>query len=74
VWKQQRKVSKVMTSKICQAKDLASHDFGSYLVRYQNLPTSHIWLAKSMANCFAILLLAKSLAWKNLVTNQAGPK
>jgi len=34
--------------KICQTKDLVSHDFGYYLVGYQNLPTSHIWLAKSM--------------------------
>jgi hypothetical protein len=35
--------------KICQTKDLASHDFDYYLVGYQNLPTYHIWLAKSMA-------------------------
>jgi hypothetical protein len=38
-----------LASKICQTKDLVSHDFGYYLVGYQNLPTSHIWLAKSMA-------------------------
>jgi len=39
----------LLASKIFQAKDLASHDFGYYLVCYQNLPTSHVWLAKSMA-------------------------
>jgi hypothetical protein len=33
-----------------QAKDFVSHDFGYYLVCYQNLSTSHIWLAKSMTN------------------------
>jgi len=73
VWKQQRKVSKVMTSKICQAKDLASHDFGSYLVRYQNLPTSHIWLAKSMV-VLPYFCLPNLWHGKNLVANQASPK
>jgi hypothetical protein len=34
-----------LTSKICQAEDLASHDFG-----YQILLTSRIWLAKTMVN------------------------
>jgi len=41
-----------LASKICQIKDLASHDFGYYLVAYQNLPSSHIWLTKSMAIFF----------------------
>jgi hypothetical protein len=34
--------------KICCINDLASHDFDYYLVCYQNLSNSHIWL-KSMA-------------------------
>jgi hypothetical protein len=38
-----------LASKICPNKDLASYDFGYYLVCNQNLSTSHIWLAKSMA-------------------------
>jgi hypothetical protein len=31
-----------LASKIYQTKYLASHDFGYYLVGYQNLPTSYI--------------------------------
>jgi hypothetical protein len=32
-----------------EAEDLGSHDFDYCLVCYQNLPTSRIWLDKSMA-------------------------
>jgi hypothetical protein len=44
------------------------------LVAYQNLPTSHIWLAKFLAAFFAELLVTKTLAWQILVANQADPK
>jgi len=53
-------------------KDLVSHDFGYYLVGYQNLPTSHIWLAKSMATFlpnFGLTNLWHGKFWSQ--TNQA---
>jgi hypothetical protein len=48
-------------SKICHAKDLVSHDFGWYLVCYQNLPNSYIWIVKSMAIVLPNFWLDKSL-------------
>ena len=60
-------------SKIYHAKDLASHDFGQYLIYYPNLPNSHICLAKSMAMFLPNFQLVKSLAWQILDVIQAGP-
>jgi hypothetical protein len=57
-------------AKICHAKDLASHDFGYYLVGFQNLPTFHILLAKSMADFLPNFSLSNPWVWQILFANQ----
>lgn len=56
----------------CEAKDLESHDFGCYLVCYQNL-TTYIWLAKSVTFFFGLIFACQILGMTNFSCKSRRP-
>jgi hypothetical protein len=50
--------------KIYHAKSLANYDFGYYMVYYQNLSNSHIWLYQICGNFLPNFWLAKPYSGK----------
>lgn len=57
-----------------RAKDLGSHAFDCYLVCYQTLLTSHIWLVKpALAIFFCLIFARQTFDMQILVANYAIP-